>query len=53
MFGFERSQVWAVGIGTIVFWLLLIGLAVFIAATMVDWEAIKKLRAKRKSGGWA
>ena len=44
-------QLWPMAIGCIVFGVLLIGVAVFIAATVGDWRTIKELRAKRSEPG--
>ncbi len=49
MLGFDDSQWWAVGYGLIVFGFLLIGGAVAIAVFLVDWKAIKKLRAAKSN----
>jgi hypothetical protein len=48
MFGLGDFEWWSIAIGCVVTGLLMIGLAVFIGATMVDWQAIRELRAARR-----
>jgi hypothetical protein len=48
MFGLGNFELWALVIACIVIGLPMIGIAVWILVTQVDWHAVKERRAQRK-----